>query len=784
MPKTAQKDASVATVKKQGAAMKHIKKYWQWYAMMFIPVVYYIVFRYIPMFGNIIAFRRYRAGSNIFGDEWSGLKYFNQFMKDQNFWRAFKNTLLLNFKYLIISFPLTLIFALLLNEVKNVHFKKIVQTISYLPHFISMVIVAGMVREILSTSGPINNLITKLGGEAITFISLPEWFTTIFVTTGVWQGLGWGTILYLAAMSGINTELYEAAELDGANRFQRCLHVTIPAILPTISTLLVLNIGSLCGSAAFEKVFLLYTPTTYETADIIAKTTLTSEVLGNRTVPATAGSWKWEKLRDINFFLQYSSNCADEHVRLEYEGVARFFRAWFYFEKVKHYGDVPWVDRPIDAGDPLLFEKGRDPREMVMQKVIEDLDFAVTNLPVERSVYRVTRWAALALKSRVCLFEGTFRKYHGLKDWESYLTACATASKRFIDESGYSVYTTGTTPYLNLFSSLKALDTEIVLARVYNTAIGLKHDVNGYLTSITMGRPGLLKNIANMYLMKDGTPFTSQPGWETMQLPEESKNRDGRFAQTVRTPGYKRIDDTALSAPNLAATMTGYQLVKYLQSAKYDSYNASTNDLPLLRAAEVMLNYAEAKAELGTLTQEDIDLAIKPLRDRAGVANLSLTKANASPDPYLASPETGYANVTGDNKGVILEIRRERTVELLMENLRYWDIMRWKEGKRFEKPFTGLYFPGTGSYDLNNDGVDDVCIWSGSKPATSAPAVYELNKEIFLSGGDSGYIIIHTDYARSWNEERDYLYPVPTDDRVLTQGAITQNPGWNDGLNF
>lgn len=162
MPKTAQKDASVATVKKQGAAMKHIKKYWQWYAMMLIPVVYYIVFRYIPMFGNIIAFRRYRAGSSIFGDEWSGLKYFNQFMKDQNFWRAFKNTLLLNFKYLIISFPLTLIFALLLNEVKNVHFKKIVQTISYLPHFISMVIVAGMVREILSTSGPINNLITKL----------------------------------------------------------------------------------------------------------------------------------------------------------------------------------------------------------------------------------------------------------------------------------------------------------------------------------------------------------------------------------------------------------------------------------------------------------------------------------------------------------------------------------------------------------------------------------------------------------------------------------------------
>lgn len=520
-----------------------------------------------------------------------------------------------------------------------------------------------------------------------------------------------------------------------------------------------------------------------ETADIIAKTTLTSEVLGNRTIPAKADSWKWEKLRDINFFLQYASNCTDEHVRLQYEGVARFFRAYFYFEKVKYYGDVPWVDRPIASDDQELY-KGRDSREMVMQKVIGDLDFAIANLPAEKSVYRVTRWTALALKSRVCLFEGTFRKYHGLEGYESYLSACETASKRFMTESGYSVYTSGTTPYLSLFSSLKAIDTEIVLARAYNTAIGLKHDVNGYLTSITMGRPGLLKNIANMYLMKDGTPFTAQPGWETMQLPDESKNRDGRFAQTVRTPGYKRIDDTALSAPNLAATMTGYQLVKYLQAAKYDSYNASTSDMPLFRAAEVMLNYAEAKAELGTLTQADIDLAIKPLRDRAGVVNLSLEAANAAPDPYLASAETGYANVTGDNKGVILEIRRERTVELLMENLRYWDIMRWKEGKRFEKPFTGLYFPGTGSYDLNGDGVDDICIWSGSKPSTSAPVVYELGKEIFLSGGGNGYVIVHTDYTRTWNEARDYLYPVPTDDRVLTQGAISQNPGWNDGLNF
>lgn len=264
------KDKLPARARQDEPLARHIKKYWQLYLMMLIPILYYIIFRYVPMFGNIIAFRKYRAGSSIFGDEWSGLKYFKQFMGDNNFWRAFANTLLLNGKYLLISFPVTIIFALLMNEIKNVHYKKFVQTITYLPHFISMVIVACMIRELLSTSGPINNMITQMGGQAVQFISLPEWFTTIFVTSGIWQGLGWGTILYLAAMAGINPELYEAASLDGATRLQQAWHVTIPGIIPTIMTLLILNIGQLCGSAAFEKVFLLYQPTTYSTADIIA----------------------------------------------------------------------------------------------------------------------------------------------------------------------------------------------------------------------------------------------------------------------------------------------------------------------------------------------------------------------------------------------------------------------------------------------------------------------------------------------------------------------------------
>lgn len=250
---------------------RHIRKNWRLYLFLLIPILYYLIFRYIPMFGNIIAFRKYRAGGSIFGVEWSGLKYFRQFVGDQSFWRAFRNTLSLNITYLMFRFPLTLIFALLLNEIRNVHWKKFVQTVSYLPHFISMVIIAGMVRELLSSGGPINALIQAMGHDKISFMALPEWFTTIFVSSGLWQGLGWGTILYLAAIAGINPDLYEAAEIDGANHFKRVLHITIPCILPTITTLLILDIGGLVGSGgAFEKVFLLYNPMTYEKADIIS----------------------------------------------------------------------------------------------------------------------------------------------------------------------------------------------------------------------------------------------------------------------------------------------------------------------------------------------------------------------------------------------------------------------------------------------------------------------------------------------------------------------------------
>lgn len=522
-----------------------------------------------------------------------------------------------------------------------------------------------------------------------------------------------------------------------------------------------------------------------EPFDVIVRDVLADEISGVRKPMPTDGNWKWTKLREMNFFLSRSSQIEEESVRLRYEGLTRFFRAYFYFEKVKRYGDVPWVDKPLSSDDNELY-KGRDSREFVMEKVMEDIDFAIANLPEKQDVYHVTRWTARALKSRIALFEGTFRKYHGIDGYEKYLQECVTASEPFLN-GPYNIYTTGSTPYQDLFTSQNAIGTEIILARAYTSAIsGMTHDVNGHLTGATMGRPGMTRNAVNMYLMRDGSRYTDQPGYATKTFVDECKNRDLRMAQTIRTPKYKRIGGNKELAPDLSRSTTGYQLIKYLTEEKYDANKASTNDMPLFRLAEVLLNYAEAKAELGTLKQDDLNKTIKPLRSRAGLPELDMEEANENPDPYLSSPETGYANVTGANKGVILEIRRERTLETPMEGLRYWDIMRWKEGKRFEKPIEGLYFAGTGEYDLDGNGTVDVYIYdSETVPGNKADVLYlKLGTDIVLSGKTSGNLLAHSTTPRIWNEERDYLYPIPTDDRVLTQGAISQNPGWDDGLPF
>ena len=214
-------------------------------------------------------------------------------------------------------------------------------------------------------------------------------------------------------------------------------------------------------------------------------------------------------------------------------------------------------------------------------------------------------------------------------------------------------------------------------------------------------------------------------------------------------------------------------------NASSDRLDKSYNDLPVYRMGEVYLNYAEALAELGALTQPDLDKSVNLLRKRAGMPDMKLDEANAQPDWYLASAEYGYPNVSGPNKGIILEIRRERMVELAQESFRWADLDRWKAGKCIEQVFHGPYFPGTGEYDLDGDGKLDLCIYTGNKPSSKATYIMQLDKEIFLSEGTKGYYEPYHSWAHQFDEARDYYFPIPLNDITLNNN-LTQNPGWDD----
>jgi len=517
------------------------------------------------------------------------------------------------------------------------------------------------------------------------------------------------------------------------------------------------------------------------------------EARGGRQVPASGGGWTWTYLRNFNTLLDNVNQCQDEKVRAKYTAIARFFRAYFYFEKVKRFGDVPWISTQLGSADQQLYAP-RDNRDTVMQNIIADLNYAIANLPQEKSVYTVTKWTAMALMSRACLFEGTYRKYHnitGLKhDANWYLNKTVEVSRDFIMNSGYGIYDNGdpNTSYLTLFSQSKVSGSpvakEVILARNYNSAYSMTHSSNYQFLTASMGIYGMSRKTVLSYLMKDGTPYTQYyTDWQTKQFKDEVANRDPRLGQTIRIPGYKRIDGTTTEAPDLSCTITGYQPIKYVTAKMVDgtdkdSYNASDNDLILFRAGEVYLNFAEALAELGQpVAQSDLDLSINKLRARVGMPKLM---TNVAEDPFLTNKEWGgYQNVKNEsNKALILEIRRERCVELNQEGFRYYDLMRWKEGKIFEEQMWGMYFPGPGAYDLDGDGKDDVELYEVT-PTSSATVKLQIDKDVTLSDGKKGMINPFKNLPGKWDETngKDYLYPIPTDEITLNTNLV-QNPGW------
>lgn len=254
----------------QGSAIKHLKRDWQLLLILLPGMLFYIIFRYGPMYGIVIAFKDYNIFEGVSKSPWVGFKYFDMFFKDPNFYKLFRNTFLIGIYSLFFTFPFPVLFAILLNEVKNVPFKKTVQTASYLPSFLSVVVICSMAIDFLSpNNGMINTIRAALGLEKIYYMTKPEWFRTVYIMTEIWQGTGFNAIIYIAAITAIDPSLYEAAEIDGCSRVKKMWYITLPAIMPTVVTLFIIKSGQVF-KVGYEKILLLYNPATYEVADVFS----------------------------------------------------------------------------------------------------------------------------------------------------------------------------------------------------------------------------------------------------------------------------------------------------------------------------------------------------------------------------------------------------------------------------------------------------------------------------------------------------------------------------------
>ncbi|HSU50155.1 MAG TPA: RagB/SusD family nutrient uptake outer membrane protein, partial [Segetibacter sp.] len=418
------------------------------------------------------------------------------------------------------------------------------------------------------------------------------------------------------------------------------------------------------------------------------------------------------------------------------------------------------------------------------------LNFACANIQTASDPSRttITKWVAYAFKSRVCLFEGTYRKYHTelnlVSSANKWLDECVSASDQIIKNGGFSLNTTGGpgVSYRQIFTSNTPLTNEVLQAAVADVNLGVLSDANWWYTSGTYGaKASFIRTFINTYLKLDGTPFTDNPAYTTMVFKDEVKNRDLRLKQTIRTGDYKRITNgqQVPAPPVFSYTFTGYQPIKMtLDDTYFDAGQLNTNIVPLFRYAEVLLNYAEAKAELGTLTNQDWALSIGALRARAGITGGLTTKPTIA-DPYLMT--NYFPNISDPS---ILEIRRERGIELCLEGLRFPDILRWKRGELMQMPWNGFYVPALNTpMDLNEDGVLDVAFYQGTPPSPAVKGVtyvdvtQRANNSLQLKNGTSGELIWMNEVQRKWTD-KNYLYPIPLID-LQRNSNLKQNPGWN-----
>ncbi len=497
----------------------------------------------------------------------------------------------------------------------------------------------------------------------------------------------------------------------------------------------------------------------------------------------------WRNIRRANIMLEGMERARgniSEEIFNHYQGVARLWRAYFYVAKVQNFGNVPWIDHALDVEDEALY-KAQDDREYVMSKVLEDLNFACENLSTDTKFNGViNRWVALAFKSRVCLYEGTFRKYHKVNPstnvaWNNqygtandFLTECVNASQALMDSGKFSLHSN----YYDLFHNTNiASSPEVIWWSDYDGGeLSRFHELTWVVNSSTYDQQvSPTKLMVNHYLNLDGTPITHDG---KVAITEEFVGRDTRLEACVHHPGYeytKTNGEQLLKQTNTTYTYNFYQNVKFSQEREENYSKAKNdNDYPILRYGEVLLNYAEAKAELGNgnLSKADWDATIGALRTRAGVANIY-------PD---GSWDCGWLKAYyGNLSNILTEIRRERTVELLAEGLRDDDLYRWKLGKLIvdrqtnNQGWQGIWVPKdlVGGMEYNGGKYT----FTNTKP--EAGFGYNVsgstaNQNHSFSEGDHGFLIYN--YKLEWNDKM-YVRPIPQTALNVNKNLV-QNYGW------
>ena len=461
-------------------------------------------------------------------------------------------------------------------------------------------------------------------------------------------------------------------------------------------------------------------------------------------------------VRAINIGLaNYDKAKIGQDIINKYKAEARLFRGWVVADKVNLYGDYPWLDKELNIDSKELFAE-RTPRETVMTNVLADLDFACANLPASwgdgSAPGRLNRWCALLVKSRICLFEGTWRKYHGGTDPNKWLQAAADAANEVITSGPYKLYTKGnfTNNYNAIFrmGDLTGVD-EVMYWRRYKSGLV----VNSF--QIYLWMYNATKSMVEDYLCTDGLPITLSPLYKGDAVFEDVfENRDPRLRQTILHPADITFYKWGNPVPGLLGTIssgsnTGYQTIKYFNQdinvLGHDGYTPCI----ILRFAEVLLNYAEAKAELGTLTQADVDKSINKLRARVGMPNMNLS--NIPVDPRYTSDGVSP---------LIVEIRRERRVELVSEGFRYDDLRRWKQGAKLTKKDYGIRWDT--AYKAKYDPTNKCSLKSENFPGTT------INYICPNKGGN---------FENPVFEQKHYLWPIPVSARSENP-ALGQNPGW------